>query len=433
MKILVVTANYPSAARPLAAIFNERTVIALRDLCDEVKVLMPRPYVPPLVRSWKSRWGAYGRIPHYELRHGVQVYRPAYLQVPRMPGSFCIDGGAFLWCRHVAKQMNERTKFDAVLSFDLLGSGGIAWRVGRDLGIPASGWATGGDVRVRASSSQGKAVIRAVNCLDLIFYQSRELLSVTADLLGTTETQMLSDRRHVILSRGVLPPDRLPKHETRKRIRRRLGITDDQVLVLSIARVHRSKGIFELIDAVSLAACQDPRIVCVVVGSDPAFDETASVQKKVQKLDYPRVRLLPACSSNQVWDYLCAADVFAFTSHQEGMPNSLLEAMAMGVPAVAFAIPPVMEIDAGTGAILLVPPFDTRRFSKGLLGLAASPADRVKLGQTGRSQVLDRFMVRKNMAAALARFTGVVQKPLPAATSPRAIGASNAPSPLREN
>jgi glycosyltransferase involved in cell wall biosynthesis len=38
--------------------------------------------------------------------------------------------------------------------------------------------------------------------------------------------------------------------------------------------------------------------------------------------------------------------MFAFTSHHEGMPNSLLEAMAMGVPAIAFAIPPVVELEA---------------------------------------------------------------------------------------
>ena len=427
-----MTANYPSAARPLAAVFNERSVIALQDICEQVKVLAPRPYVPPLFSTWKLRWTTYGRIPAYELRNGVQVYRPAYLQVSRMPGSFCIDGGAFLWCRQVAERMHKRENFHAVLSFDLLGAGGIAWRIGRDLGIPASGWATGNDVRVRRSSSQGRAVIRAINHLDLVFYQSHELLRVAGDLLGIPTSHMSSDR-HVVLSRGIAAPPRLARNDIRKRIRKQLGVTENHVLVLSVTRVYRSKGIFDLIDAVSLAAARDPRIVCIIIGSDPAFDETDSVHTKLGKSPDKRVRLLAACDPNQIWEYLCAADLFAFTSHQEGMPNSLLEAMAMGVPAIAFAIPPVLEIDGGARAVLLVPPFDSNRFSEGLLYLAASPKEQARIGATGRSQVLDRFMVRKNAATALARLSGLPQKQLPAALHSQAIGTSSAPSPLGES
>ena len=62
----------------------------------------------------------------------------------------------------------------------------------------------------------------------------------------------------------------------------------------------------------------------------PAFDETNSVQKKLDQTPNlkERVKLLPACSPDQTWEYLCAADIFAFPSQQrfEGMPNSLLEA-----------------------------------------------------------------------------------------------------------
>ena len=89
-------------------------------------------------------------------------------------------------------------------------------------------------------------------------------------------------------------------------------------------------------------------------------------------------------------------DIFAFASHREGMPNSLLEALAIGVPAIAFAIPAVLEIDAGAGALLLVPPLDTVQYAEALVQLAASPADRVRLGEKGRERVLARFMVREH-------------------------------------
>jgi hypothetical protein len=43
--------------------------------------------------------------------------------------------------------MHRRTRFDVIHSFDLAATGGLAWRMGRDLGIPASGWAFLGDLR----------------------------------------------------------------------------------------------------------------------------------------------------------------------------------------------------------------------------------------------------------------------------------------------
>jgi glycosyltransferase involved in cell wall biosynthesis len=109
---------------------------------------------------------------------------------------------------------------------------------------------------------------------------------------------------------------------------------------------------------------------------------------------------------------MCAADIFAFTSSDkggEGMPNSLLEAMVMGLPSVAFAIPPVREIEAGTGALNLVPPFDSPRLAEEILGLAASREERARIGERGKQQVLERFMVRSNMVEAVRRLTQIVE------------------------
>jgi len=410
MRVLVLAPDYPKPGRDFGGLFNERSVNALKDLCDGVEVLVPRPYVPPLFSLLVARWKIYRSTPTYEARNGVPVYRPGYLQIPRMGGAFWVDPAAFFFCRHVARKRHRRATFDAILSFDLAATGGLAWRIGRDLGIPATGWATGGDVRVPKSSSFGRAVIRALQQLDIIFYQSHELLEKGARLLGISADKMSHDR-HLVLPRGIPEPPSLPRAQVRDQLRRELKIHDNDVLVLSIGRISREKGTFELLEAVALAAAQDSRITCVVVGSSPAYDESATVQTKLNEIPGIRgkVKVLPACSPDKVWEYLCAADIFAFTSHNEGMPNSLLEAMAMGVPAIAFAIPPVLEIDAGTGALLTVPPLASAPFAEAILVLASSSEARTRLGQKGRSRVLDRFIVKKNMAAALEQLTRIVQ------------------------
>jgi teichuronic acid biosynthesis glycosyltransferase TuaC len=411
VKILVLAASYPHSGHLFAGSFNEKSVLILNDLCDAVEVLTPRPYVPLLLGSAVPRWKAYAIIAPYEKRNGITVYRPAYVQIPRVGGAFWSDPGIFLWCRRVAKNMHRRMQFDAIISYDLVGAGGFAWRLGRELGIPASGWATGSDVRVSASSSYAKVVIRAIEHLDFVFYQSHELLEKAAELLGISPDLMLPDR-HMVLPRGIPTPPSLSRIKVREQVRREWDIADDQVVVLNVGRVTRAKGVFELLQAISLAAAQEPRITCVLVGSMPAFDETTVIQKKLKQTPglRERVRLIPGCSPHKVWEYLCAADIFAFASHNEGMPNGLLEAMAMGLPAVAFAIPPVQAIEAETGALLTVPPLNSTLFSEAILRLAVSPGTRSQIGERGKAQVMHRFMMRNNMAKALQRLAQVGAK-----------------------
>lgn len=394
----------------MAASFNERSVVALQDLCEETRVLAPRPYAPPVLSSFHRRWKTYRDIPSYELRNNVAVYRPAYLQLPKMTGSFCIDGGAFLWCRRIAQRLHRLVGFDAILSFDLLGAGVIAWKIGRDLGIPAAGWATGDDVRVKVSSAQGRAVAQSLKRLDLVFYQSQELLDVAATSFFAAPGNDSSLDRHIVIARGIPQPPQLQKHSIRHRVRQEIGVSETDVLVVYVGRIVREKGIYELSEAVLRAAEHNPKICCAIIGSDPGFDETELLVARL----YNRpgidkiITLVPTCGPDRVWHYLCAADIFAFTSYREGMPNSLLEAMSMGVPAVAFSIPPVVEIESDTGALVLVPPFDSKLFSEALLRLAASAAERARIGEAGKREVLNRYMIRKNTNLAFNHLQGLV-------------------------
>ena len=410
MKLLVVAPSYPHPGHPYSGVFNEKCVDALSKLCETIEVLAPRPYVPPLVSALVPRWRAYSAAADRESADGTLISRPATLVIPLLGGAFWLDRFAFLCCRAVAYRRHKHVTFDAILSFDLLAAGGLAWRIAQDLRIPASGWATGSDVRIPRSSSFGRSVIRTLKRLDLVFYQSQELREKAAALLRIAPDEMPGER-HLVLPRGIPEPPLLDRGRIREEIRTELKIPSDAVLVLNVGRISRDKGIFELIDAISLAALHDPRIVCVVVGSSPAFDQSAEAHRKLQ--DSPglgdRVRLLPACPPSKVWEYLCAADIFAFTSHREGMPNSLLEAMVMAVPAVAFAIPPVQEIEAGRKNLVLVPPFDSVALAREINRLAASPAMRADIGARGKREVLNRFLVQNSMAVALKKMTENMQ------------------------
>ena len=98
-----------------------------------------------------------------------------------------------------------------------------------------------------------------------------------------------------------------------------------------------------------------------------------------------RTLLLPACPPDRVWEYLCGADLFVLPTYREGMPNSLLEAMAMGVPSVASSIPPILDIDHTGAGLVTVPPRDAARLLSELVRLADSPFERLRVGQNGKA------------------------------------------------
>jgi len=403
LRLLLVVPSYPWAARSFAGVFNQRSAIALRELGAEVEVLSPRPFSPPLLGRLNARWKAYSKIPRSQEEEGMAIHRPTYLQVPGVASTFWIERAAFLPCRRIAVERHKRAKFDALLSFDLLGAGCLTWQLGRSLGVLSAGWATGGDIRVDPSKPAGRTVARAVRNLDLVFYQSEELRRISARLLGV-EAADLEPTRHVVLSRGIIEPPRSNWQETRSRVRAQLGFREGQTAVLSLGRISAEKGVFELLAAArSLADCPDLRFV--LVGATPGFDQSDEARRWIEgdASLRSRVQLLPACPPEDVWQYLAAADVFAFSSHREGMPNSLLEAMAMGLPVVAFAIPAVEEIDGGTGALLQIPPFDAEAFANAIRSLARAPDERKRRGRMARDIVQSRFLGRRNMAVALER------------------------------
>jgi len=84
------------------------------------------------------------------------------------------------------------------------------------------------------------------------------------------------------------------------------------------------------------------------------------------------------------------ADLFALPSHREGFPNTLLEAMAAGLPCVATpvgAIPEVLEGECG----ILVPVGDARALREALAPLVRNPDLRSRLGRRAQERVAERY------------------------------------------
>lgn len=134
--------------------------------------------------------------------------------------------------------------------------------------------------------------------------------------------------------------------ERRARTRASLGIDDGAPLLMHVGRLVPAKAQHVLVAA--FVRSRDKRAKLLIAGGGPLAD-TLAAQIHVLQLD-GRVRLLGP--RHDVPALLDAADAFALSSHIEGSPLVLAEALASGCPVVSTDAPGVREIVDGLGIIV---------------------------------------------------------------------------------
>lgn len=149
------------------------------------------------------------------------------------------------------------------------------------------------------------------------------------------------DRLAVIANPVVYPLATQPPYVDLAPIRAQSGCRH---LLLAVGRLDPAKGFDRLIEAFAGLAARYPDWALVIIGCGPARDDLLSLAQS-HGLG-PRI-CLPGPAGN-IGDCYKAADAFALTSRAEGFPNSLLEAMAHGLPVVA--------VDCATGPSEIVEP-----------------------------------------------------------------------------
>lgn len=178
--------------------------------------------------------------------------------------------------------------------------------------------------------------------------------------------------------------------------------------ILSVGRLVPKKGFPALIEALYLLRQKGYNFRCVIVGNGPLKE---SLQKQIADLQLgDRVQLAPEMSQKELVEYYREADVFALACEvqedgdRDGIPNVIVEAMALGVPVVSTRISGIPECveDGVTG--ILVPQKNPAALAEALASLFDQPARARKLARAARQKVEREFDSRKNVeeiAAAL--------------------------------
>lgn len=215
----------------------------------------------------------------------------------------------------------------------------------------------------------------------------RRFTTVSADLAGwLTATVGISARKVEVLMNGV-DTDRFALGEV-DRGGLLPGVPVDAVVVGTVGRLDPVKGHLDLVAA---ATGLNSTVHVVIVGDGPERDRLAAAIESSQVAD--RVHLLGERSD--IPELLRGFDLFCLPSLAEGISNTLLEAMATGLPVVATAVGgnPELVVDGKTG--ILVPPADPAGLAAALGRLATDGPLRRRLGLAARRRAVGEFGVEE--------------------------------------
>jgi len=199
-----------------------------------------------------------------------------------------------------------------------------------------------------------------------------------------------ADHVHAVLNAIELPHwnpslDRAPGRAS-------LSVPDGAPLILSVARLFRGKGHFELLSALALVKRKYPNVRLAIVGSDYPADSgtTQSLKKHARELELDENVLFTGQRAD-VASLLAACDIFSLPSFEEPFGLVFAEAMAMKRPVVALTNGGTPEVVEHGKCGLLSPPGDVDALAVNLIRLLDDPALRAQFGEYGRSRVDQQF------------------------------------------
>lgn len=176
-------------------------------------------------------------------------------------------------------------------------------------------------------------------------------------------------------------------------LRRELGIPSEDIIYLYVGRLRKEKGVLDLAQA--FAMLERTNAWLLFVGPDEEGLQTA-IMGLVGGLS-KFCRFIPYTELPE--DYMAASDVICLPSYREGFGMVLIEAAAIGIPAIASKIYGVSDAvqDGNTG--ILFPPGNIEELRLAMYKLHSDPVFRNKLGDNARRRVESTFSIKKLTSA----------------------------------
>lgn len=318
-------------------------------------------------------------LPTYEKFHDIEVYR-----VRPLPGKAL--GALSFVALGVWVMLQNRKKYSIIHSHQIYSPTTIGWIASKLLGRPLVvnlhlGGAEGDIQRLLRNPTTGNMR------LNILKRDADAFVAISREIAQEMREQHFPEEKIHFLVNAVDPTIYTPVDTpTRDHLRKQLGLPAEVPIAFFGGRLVKIKGVQDL-----LKAWQDvpEPAYLVIAGTGELEGELRTYAETSLK---GRVKF--AGKVDNVHEYLQAADAWVLPSYGEGLPVSLLEAMATTIAIVTTPVGAIPEIvqDGETG--LLVPSGDVAALAQALKK-ALSRTDEIKaMGQRARQLVQDKYSLQ---------------------------------------
>jgi glycosyltransferase involved in cell wall biosynthesis len=226
----------------------------------------------------------------------------------------------------------------------------------------------------RSTRIQQRLLAAGVHCYIAVSHQLARHLQQAFQIPG----------RKIKVVHPAIPVDRF-NQSVNTTLRVSLTRPTKQSLILTTARLDNQKGLCYLLEAARLV----PEAVFVVAGDGP---ERTALEAKARELRLGD-RIVFLGFRQDIPDLLASCDVFVLPSLFEGLPASVLEAMAAGKPVIATAIGGTDEAIVHGETGLLVPPADPTALAEAIQLVLSDPVRAQRMAAAGQARVQQEFSV----------------------------------------
>lgn len=217
------------------------------------------------------------------------------------------------------------------------------------------------------------------------------------------ENGVVATKKSTVLGHGSISGVNLlrfhPNPTARHALREKNGISAEDLVFLYVGRLNRDKGFPELLRAFEEVTESLANIWLLIVGPDEEsmelLIETSPARHRMVRVGYTDTPEL----------YMAAGDIFVLPSHREGFGSTIIEAAAVGLPAIASRIYGLTDavVDGQTG--ILHASGNAKELSMAMTRLASDPTERLHMGNAARMRVQTQF----SMAIVTANTLGFYQ------------------------
>jgi teichuronic acid biosynthesis glycosyltransferase TuaC len=358
--------SYPCDADIYAAIWLRTQAHAMKKIGMTPNVIAPVPWVPPGFTFFSNKWDRYIGAPYREDDEGIEIFRPRYFSHPR-EHKF---GAPHLM--QLIRLMYETIKKPSVIHAHFaLQQGWVGLHLAKRWKVPLVVSLLGDDVNVYPHFSEGdmqrfKAVIAGA---DVVISQGSALDDATEAITG---------RRPRTLPLGV-NLERFTRKNDKAEARTNLELPQDKSIILFVGSLVDHKGIPELLSCIESLFARN--IFAVFIGEGPLRNQIIAM---------PNTLTVGSLDQDSVKSYVEVADLAVLPSHREGLPLTLVEAGALGVPVVASDVGSIKDL-IGDERGWLVPAHDEASLRSAIDQALGDPQEAARRGDRLQNHVINHF------------------------------------------